>query len=175
MILTGPAIKSARDEGTITIEPFDVDLINPNSYDFCLGRTLLRYTEKEVDTRCDNRVETLEIPEEGFVIPRGDFFLGHTLEVMGSTHYAPIIRAKSSMARLGLFVHVTADLIDIGSINQFTLQLYATHAIRVYAGMRVGQVTFWRAQGDITLYDGKYQGSVGPVASRSYRDSACES
>jgi len=170
MILTGSAIELARSVETITIEPFDADLVNPNSYDFRLGRTILRYTGEEIDPRRDNPVETLEIPEDGFVIPRGTFFLGHTLEVMGSTLYAPIIRAKSSVARLGLFVHVTADLIDIGSINQFTLQLYATHTIRVFAGMRIGQVTFWKAQGDITLYDGKYQGSVGPVASQSYRD-----
>lgn len=172
MILTGNAIELARRDGFIIIDPFDAALINPNSYDFRLGRTLLRYTEGEVDPRRDNPTETVDIPEEGLVIPRGAFFLGHTVEILGSTRYAPIIRGKSSVARLGLFVHVTADLIDIGSINQFTLQLYATHDIRVFAGMRIGQVTFWKAQGEITLYNGKYQGSRGPVASRSFEDLA---
>lgn len=37
--------------------------------------------------------------------------------------FVPIIRGKSSIARMALFVHVTADLIDIGLVNQWTFQL----------------------------------------------------
>jgi len=144
--------------------------INPNSYDFRLGKKLLRYTEPVLDPRRDNATEIFEIPEDGFVIEKGRFYLGHSDEVVGSSEYAPIIRAKSSTARLGLFIHLTADLIDIGSINQVNLQLYAAHSIRVFAGMLIGQVTFWKSRGVITLYRGKYQGARGPVSSRSYME-----
>lgn len=89
---------------------------------------------------------------------------------MGSDTFVPIIRARSSIARLGLFIHVTADLIDIGSINQWTLQLHAVQPIRIYAGMLIGQVTFWCVKGDIILYHGKYQGSRGPQESKSFLD-----
>ncbi|MEP3345025.1 MAG: dCTP deaminase [Litoreibacter sp.] len=173
MILTGLEINKCQIDGSIIIDPFDPEQVNPNSYDFRLGETLLRYTDDVVDPRQDNSCEVVAIPDTGLVIQRGAFFLGNTREVMGSNHYAPIIRAKSSVARLGLFVHVTADLIDIGSVNQFTLQMYATHDVRIFAGMLVGQVTFWKPQGEISLYDGKYQGSRGPVASRSHLDCSC--
>jgi dCTP deaminase len=71
---------------------------------------------------------------------------------------------------MGLFVHCTADLIDIGSFGNVTFQLYSTLPIKVYPGMLIGQVTFWVPSGDINLYSGKYQGSEGPQASKSYID-----
>jgi dCTP deaminase len=104
------------------------------------------------------------------VLQPGKVYLGHTSEVMGSESFVPIIKGKSSTARLGLFVHMTADLIDIGSINQWTLQLHPVMPVRVYPKMRIGQVTFWVPVGEITLYSGKYKGTRGPIASRFHLD-----
>jgi dCTP deaminase len=67
-------------------------------------------------------------------------------------------------------VHITADLIDIGSYNQWTLQLHAVQPVRIFRGMLIGQVTFWCVKGDISLYSGRYQGAMGPRESESYRD-----
>jgi dCTP deaminase len=89
---------------------------------------------------------------------------------MGSTRYVPIIKGRSSIARLGLFITITADLIDIGSINQWTLQLHCVVPVRVYPGMPIGQVTFWKAHGKIELYNGKYLGRPSPVESLSFLD-----
>ena len=118
------------------------------------------------------RQETVSesIPPEGFVLHPDRIYLGHTEETMGSDYYVPIIRARSSTARIGLFVHITADLIDIGSYNQWTLQLHAIQPVRVYPSMLIGQVTFWCVKGEITLYSGKYQGSKGPMESEIYKD-----
>ena len=41
MILTGPAIKSAVKDGRDTLEPFHAVNLNPNSYNYHLGGTLL--------------------------------------------------------------------------------------------------------------------------------------
>ena len=82
----------------------------------------------------------------------------------------PIIRGKSSTGRIGLFVHITADLIDIGSHGKLTLMLHSVQPVRIYPGMRIGQVTFWSTVGDIELYTGKYQHSKGPQASQTYKD-----
>ena len=87
---------------------------------------------------------------------------------MGSKHFVPIIRGRSSVGRLGIFINITADLIDIGSINQWTLQLHAIAPVRVYPGMLIGQVTFWVPEGPIDLYTGKYGTLPSPVASLSY-------
>lgn len=112
----------------------------------------------------------IEIPTEGYILEPEILYLGHTEEMMGSNWYVPIIRGRSSIGRIGLFIHITADLIDIGSINQWTLQLHCVQPIRIYAGMLIGQVTFWHVDGEITLYQGKYQGSRGPMASQIHKD-----
>jgi dCTP deaminase len=97
-------------------------------------------------------------------------YLVNTEEVMGSTRFVPIIRGRSSVGRLGVFIDITADLIDLGSINQWTLQLHAVHPVRIYPGMLIGQVTFWTTFGRRVQYGGKYQGRRSPVPSLSYLD-----
>jgi dCTP deaminase len=170
MILTGKKIEEKVLQKQIVIDPFYPDQINPNSYDFRLGKTLRIYENYILDPKKENSTSTLEIPPEGYVLDPKFLYLGHTEEVMGSNHYVPIIRGRSSIGRIGLFIHITADLIDIGSINQWTLQLHCVQPIRVYAGMLIGQVTFWEVKGEISLYKGKYQGSRGPMASQIHKD-----
>lgn len=104
------------------------------------------------------------------VLPKISFRLGSSCERIGSNSYVPIVHARSGIARLGLFVHVTADLIDIGSIGVITFQFYATLPVKVYPGMKIAQVSFWQPKGEIVLYTGKYQNSTGPRASLSYLD-----
>jgi dCTP deaminase len=170
MILTGPEIHRQYLLGRLVIEPFTPAQLNPNSYNFRLGSKLKIYTSTTLDVRHPNPVELLEIPDQGVVLQPGRIYLGSTIEIIGSDYYVPIIRARSGTARLGLFIHVTADLIDIGSVGQLTLQLHAVQPIRVYKELMIGQVTFWRVEGAITLYAGKYQGSRGPQESQIHRD-----
>lgn len=171
MILTGSKISECIKNNSITIEPFDENCVTTDSYDFHLGNTLLCYKNDILDARKDNETEQIIIPEDGLVLETGKIYLGSTLEKIGSKEYVPIIRGKSSTGRLGLFVHITADLIDIGSINQYTLMFNATQPVKIYPGMPIGQVTFWVPYGNVDkLYDGKYNGLLGPQASQSYRD-----
>ncbi|HEY6256457.1 MAG TPA: dCTP deaminase [Xanthobacteraceae bacterium] len=170
MILTGSEIQKEWEAKRIKIDPFTPDQVNPNSYNFKLGRLIKHYKNRVLDSKIRQEAVTEEIPAGGLVLQPDRIYLGHTEETMGSDHYVPIIRARSSIARIGLFVHITADLIDIGSYNQWTLQLHAIQPVRVYAGMLIGQVTFWCVKGTITLYQGKYQGSKGPMESEIYKD-----
>jgi dCTP deaminase len=170
LILTGKMIASEHAAGRITIDPYYPKRISPNSYDFSLGAKLKRYSSYVLDCRIPNETVESEISQEGTVLQPGRIYLGHTAETMGSDHYVPIIRGRSSIARLGLFIHVTADIIDIGSHNQWTLQLHAVQPVRVYPGMIIGQVTFWVPKGEIDLYHGKYQGSMGPWGSKVHLD-----
>jgi dCTP deaminase len=170
MILSGGAIGRSVRRGDIVIEPFDEDQLTTNSYDFRLGRQLRVYEAKTLDTRRENSTRLLEIPADGMQLSAGELYLGHTAETMGSRRYVPIVKGKSSVARLGLFIHVTADLIDIGSINQWTLQLVPMTDVVVYPGMLIGQVTFWEIRGRSAMYSGKYQGSKGPLGSLIHLD-----
>ncbi|MBF4625455.1 dCTP deaminase [Clavibacter sp. VKM Ac-2872] len=166
MILTGEEIRRQRRSGRIEMNPFNPQQLNPNSYDLTMGTTVGRYKEAILDASVENAMAFHEMGPGGEVIEPGKIVLGHTVEVFGSDHFVPIVRAKSSVARLGLFIHVTADLVDIGWHGQLTLQLHAVQPLRVYPGMLVAQITFWVPKGEIGLYDGKYQHSTGPVASR---------
>lgn len=170
MILTGPKIKSEIKNGTITIHPFSASQLNPNSYDVRLGETILTYTENVLDTKSPNETQKIIIPKTGLVIEPNRLYLGHTVETIATDTYVPIVHGKSSTGRVGLFIHITADLVDIGYKGQYTLMLHATQPVIVYPNMRIGQITFWRVDGDIQLYDGKYQNGRGPQASEVYKD-----
>ncbi|GAA3753057.1 dCTP deaminase [Spinactinospora alkalitolerans] len=170
MILSGHEIRRQVEADAITVSPFDSDHINPNSIDLTLDDTILRYCDPVIDPRVEPEVVKLTVPEDGLLLEPMGFCLGSSREIVGSTEFVPMVHAKSSTARAGLFVHVTADLIDIGSIGTITFQLFSTLPLRVYPGMRIAQVTFWKPMGEITLYSGKYQGSAGPMKSMIFRD-----
>ena len=170
MILTGMEIEHAVAMGKIIIDPFCPENIGPNSYDFRLGSRYRRYTSDVLDTRSENPSVEAALPDEGLLLTPDIVTLVNTEEVIGSAHFVPIIRGRSSVGRLGLFVHITADIIDLGSVNQLTLQLHAVTPIRVYSGMLIGQVTFWVPQGQIIKYTGKYGQLRSPSASLIHRD-----
>ncbi|NDZ78895.1 deoxycytidine triphosphate deaminase [Streptomyces sp. SID10853] len=170
MILTGNEIEREYRNGRITIDPFIPEQVNPNSYNFRLGKTLRVYKDLPLDARRANEFEELTIPDDGYVLEPGRLYLAHTIEVLGSEHYAPTFAARSSVARLGLFINLSASLGDIGYTGQWTLQLYSMNRVRVYPGINVGQMMWWRPQGKVLLYDGKYQGSVGPRSSDIHVD-----
>lgn len=170
MILTGNKISEEVKNENIIIQDFNSQNISTNSYDLSLGNKLIRYTEALIDPKKEAAFEIITIPEDGFLLEKNSFYLGSSVEILGSNKYVPLIHAKSGIARLGLFVHVTADLIDIGSIGNITFQLYPTMPIRVYPNMKIGQVTFWNVDGEISLYQGKYQNSKGAQPSKTYLD-----
>ncbi|MER6291163.1 dCTP deaminase [Streptomyces sviceus] len=170
MILSGPEISRQVECDGITVTPFDPDHLNPNSIDLTLGDTILRYRNEVIDPRQEQDVEEITIPRTGLLLEPLGFCLASSREIVGSTEFVPMVHAKSSTARAGLFVHVTADLIDIGSIGTVTFQLFSTLPLKIFPGMRLAQMTFWKPHGDIVLYGGKYQGSKGPMKSMIFRD-----
>lgn len=170
MILTGPQIESAVAQGEIVIRPFRRGQLAPNSYDFRLGDRCCVYTARRLDAAKENATRAFTIPKQGLMLQPNRLYLVNTEETMGSEHYVPIIRGRSSVGRLGVFIDITADLIDLGSINQWTLQLHAVHPVRVYPGMLIGQVTFWRTFGRRVQYRGKYRRHQSPVPSLVHLD-----
>jgi Deoxycytidine deaminase len=130
MILTGTEIINEYERERIRIDPFDPTRVTTNSYDITLGHDFIRYQEVVIDPRKNNAYEKFAVGPEGLEMAQGDFVLGHSAEAIGSDYYVPLIHARSGIARLGLFVHVTADIIDIGSHGHVTFQLHSTLPIR---------------------------------------------
>ena len=170
MILTGNEIIHEHKCGRITIEPFREEQVNPNSYNFRLNNVLRVYQTFPLDPKINNPYDDLAIPESGFVLQPKTLYLASTIEKMGSEYYAPTYSARSSIARLGLFINLSASLGDIGFVGNWTIQLYSIHSLKVYAGMNIGQIMWWKPKGKIILYCGKYQGSQGPQSTLIYKD-----
>ena len=144
MILSGIKIKEEVENKRITIVPFDEVNINPNSYNYTLGDYVKVYKNSILDAKKKQETEIIEIPDEGLVLEPNKVYLGFTKEVFGSDYYVPIITGRSSTGRLGLFVQITSDLVDVGFKGNLTLQLHATQPVKIYKGMKIGQFTFWK-------------------------------
>lgn len=170
MILTGQEIEERVNKGEIIISPFEKKQLNPNSYNFRLGDYVYVYENEILDPKVKQKTILIDIPDDGLVLQPNKVYLGYIREKMGSNFFVPIINGRSSIGRLGLFIHITANLIDIGSINNWTLQMHAVQPVKIYKGMLIGQVTFWKPFGNIELYHGKYKDSTGPEPSQIYKD-----
>lgn len=170
MILTGQRILSEVARRRIKIDPFLAENVNPNSYNFRIGNLLRVYQDAVIDPRARPATDLVTMPESGFTLEAHHLYLASTLEVMGSNHYAPTFAARSSVARLGLFINLSASLGDIGYLGQWTLQLFPAMNLRIYPGMEIGQIMWWQPLGTVDLYSGKYQGSSGPCATRIHYD-----
>ncbi len=170
MILTGEEIRKQVLLGRIHINPFNKEYLNPNSYNFRLGEKLKIYTSKVLDSALQNEFKEIIIPKSGFILRPNRLYLGHTIEEMGSDFFVPTMQARSSVGRLGLYIYLNSGLGDIGFKRQWTLELHVIHPLKVYPGMKVGQMLFWKPIGKIELYQGKYKNSVGPETSQIWRD-----
>jgi dCTP deaminase len=157
MILSGHEIR-AQIGSNIVIDPFDESRLNPNSYNMALYHELMIYEEVELDMRRPNRVRRVDIPEEGLVINPGRLYLGRTVERTETHNLVPMIEGRSSIGRLGLFVHVTAGFGDVGFRGYWTLEMFAVQPVRIYAGVPICQIFYHDVRGEITEYESnKYQ------------------
>jgi dCTP deaminase len=157
MILTGDEIKAQLGKN-IVIDPFDASMLNPNSYNLSLHDELLVYEEIVLDVRRPNRYRRSVIPPEGIVLHPGQLYLARTVERTETRNLVPMLEGRSSIGRLGLFVHVSAGFGDVGFCGFWTLELYAIHPIRIYPGLPICQIFYHTIVGDISDYRaGKYQ------------------
>ena len=163
MILTGPAIRSAVRRGEVLLEPFDEASLNPNSYNYHLANSLLVLGDGGIPVR------RLSLSKRGYVLKPGKVYLGVTLERIGSDRYVTLLLGRSSIGRLGIFLNVTADLGHLGSCSHWTLELTVVQPVRVYPGMKIGQVSFWVTDGSSShRYCGRYHRDSQPVGNRDH-------
>lgn len=146
-ILADSSILKAVDDGKIKITPFDIKKVSSNSYDVSLAKTLIVYTEGLLDCKKDNPYKEVEIPEEGIVLIPGELYLGCTVEKFETEDYIIMFEGKSSLARLGLFSHISAGFGDYGFIGHLTLEFSCVKPIRIYKNMPVGQVYYETMEG----------------------------
>ncbi|EPG65052.1 dCTP deaminase [Leptospira wolffii] len=170
MILTGKEIKK-RLEKDILIDPYSDSRLNPNSYNLRLYNELVRYTDSPLDMRKPNPSETLIIPDTGLKLEPGVLYLGRTLEYTETHNLVPMLEGRSSIGRLGMYVHVTAGFGDVGFKGFWTLEISVIQPLIIYPNVEICQIFYHTVEGEITEYkSGKYQGNKGIQTSMLYKD-----
>jgi len=170
MILSGLEIE--RRLGTdVKIEPYDRKYLNPNSYNLRLSDELLVYKNRELDMAKPNDYERLTIPAEGLLLETGKLYLGRTLEYTATENLVPMLEGRSSVGRLGLFIHVTAGFGDVGFKGFWTLEILCVQPVRIYPGVEICQIFYHTLEGRYENYkSGKYQNKQGIQPSLLYKD-----
>ncbi|HEX3840014.1 MAG TPA: dCTP deaminase [Acidimicrobiales bacterium] len=181
MVLSDRSIREALDSGTISIEPLGEGCIQPSSVDLHVDkyfRLFRNHTSRVIDVREDQEdlTELVDIGDvDPLILHPGEFLLGSTLEkITLPNDLVARLEGKSSLGRLGLLIHSTAGFVDAGWDGHLTLELsnVANLPITIYAGMKIGQISFLQmttAADKPYGSDGlksKYQGQWGPTPSR---------
>jgi dCTP deaminase len=151
MQLSDGDIRKAFHQDLIQISPFDDSRIQPASYDVLLGNEFLYFTPGSLQV-IDPRISVKEhmtvanIEDDDFFLlkPFG-FVLGVTYDKIGvGRKHSAEIEGKSSLARLGLMIHITAGFIDPGNYLNVTFEFFNVNSIpiKLYPKMAVGQIKF---------------------------------
>ena len=185
MLLSDRDIKLELAAGRIGLEPSAEEMIQPSSIDVRLDRYFRLFDNHKypyIDPAEDQPELTHLIstaPNEPFILHPGEFVLGSTFELVSlPDDVAARLEGKSSLGRLGLLTHSTAGFIDPGFSGHVTLELsnVATLPIKLWPGMKIGQLCFFRLSSPTENpygsgpYGNRYQGQRGPTASRSFQN-----
>ena len=170
MILSGLEI-AARIGNGIEINPYDRSQLNPNSYNLRLYDELLTYDDPILDMKVENKVSQLKIPSSGLKLEPGRLYLGRTMEYTKTEGLVPMLEGRSSIGRLGMFVHVTAGFGDVGFSGYWTLEIFVVQPLIIYPGVEICQIYFHHIDGDFQNYKSrKYQNNTEIQPSKLHED-----
>jgi dCTP deaminase len=185
VLLSDRDIKAEIDAKRVALDPYDDAMVQPSSVDVRLDRFFRVFENHKyphIDPAADQPDLTRVVEPEGvepFILHPGEFVLGSTYEVVTlPDDVAARLEGKSSLGRLGLLTHSTAGFIDPGFSGHVTLELsnVATLPIKLWPGMKIGQLCFFRLSSPAEhpygsdKYGSRYQGQRGPTPSRSFQN-----
>jgi len=183
MLMSDRDIRAEIEAGRIGLEPLDMGLLQPSSFDVRLDRFFRlfdnhKYAYIDPAEEMSDLTRLVEVePDEAFILHPGEFVLGSTYEfVTLPDNIAARLEGKSSLGRLGLLTHSTAGFVDPGFNGHVTLELanVSNLPIKLWPGMKVGQLCFFQLSSPSETpygsakYNSRYQGQRGPTASRSF-------
>ena len=172
MILSGKRIIEEQGKG-LTITPFVLDRVNPNSYNLRLHNKLLVYENATtgLDMKNPNPYREVIIPEYGLWLKPNTLYLGRTVEHTKTDKFVPMLEGRSSIGRLGICIHVTAGFGDVGFNGFWTLELFCIHPVIIYPNIEICQIYYHTIDGDFEPYSsGKYNNNTEVQPSLIYKD-----
>ena len=151
-------IKSGK---AFLVNPYNEEMLQPNSIDMTLGWELKTLNGKSIDLRCSS-----------YKLKPKEFILGSTFEKVSMPHdLCGHIDGKSSIGRLGVFIE-NSGFVDSGFVGNITLEIYnaSDKEFELYNGMSICQIIFQTLTSPVTIpygrRDNHYQHSNGTVLSR---------
>lgn len=118
-----------------------------------------------------NETKEIIISEEGFKLEPNQLYLGRTLEYTSTKKFVPMIEGRSSIGRLGIFIHITAGFGDVGFSGYWTLEIFCIKPIIIYPNVEIAQLYYHTIDGDYEEYNsGKYQNNTDIQPSMLYKD-----
>lgn len=185
MLLSDRDIRAELESGRVQLDPLELGMIQPSSIDVRLDK-FFRLFDNHKYPFIDPAEEQPDLTrgvevkgDEPFILHPGEFVLGSTFEMVTlPDDIAARLEGKSSLGRLGLLTHSTAGFVDPGFSGHVTLELsnVATLPIKLWPGMKIGQLCFFRLTSPSEnpygseKYGSRYQGQRGPTASRSWKN-----
>src|SRR5438552_4172870 len=181
VVLSDRDIRAAIAAGRIGIDPFDPKCVQPASVDIRLDHRFRvfrssRHAFIDLARPLDDITELVQVPPKTpFILHPNEFVLGSTRErIRLPDDMVSRVEGKSSLGRLGLLIHSTAGFIDPAWDGHITLELSNVNTIPItlYAGMRIGQLSFFPLSSPAEHPYGSpelgssYQGQTGPTPSR---------
>jgi dCTP deaminase len=185
VLLSDRDIRAEIEGGRVVLDPWEPAMLQPSSIDVRLDKYFRLFDNHRypyIDPAEDqpDLTRLVEIPAgEPLILHPGEFVLGSILETVTlPDDVAARVEGKSSLGRLGLLTHATAGFVDPGFSGHVTLELsnVATLPIKLWPGMKVGQLCFFRLSSPVErpygsdAYGSHYQGQRGPTASRSFKN-----
>lgn len=136
-MLSSTTITRLLDSGVLTIMPLSAGAIQPASIEMHLNRDVIRDVGLPTEHRDGMVADTI-------VLTPGEFALARTTETVGiPAHLVARVEGKSSWARRGLLVHITAGFIDPGFYGTITLELcnLAARPLELPVGCAIAQLS----------------------------------
>jgi dCTP deaminase len=168
MILSSEEIKKRLGKDII-IKPFNTNQLGSQSYNLTLADSLLVYNDTLVDMKTSNQTTVIYIPKDGIILRPNIIYLSKTVEYTETYNLVPEIQGRSSIARLGLYIHVNCPYGGIGFRGNWTLEMHCVQPIRIYSGVQICQIFYHEVLGKIYEYNGpKYQDATDIGSSKIY-------
>lgn len=181
--LESGAWRAWRDETPLSAADLT---INPQSVNVSLAPTILQvvpdltcqFDDAPIDLHCADSFRTYEFDcTNPFVFYPNRLYLASVRErfdcaaPLDGVCYYPVIDGRSTTARVGMSIHLTAGRGDAGFNAPFTLEITTVLPVRVRAGDELAQIYFEPIQGEVTRpYSSVYSHQRGPTPARLGRE-----
>lgn len=170
MLLSGNRIRREMLAGNIIIQGKRLR-INPNSVNLTLHNELLAYDRHVLDMAKEEEAHKIIIPKEGLMLNPNTLYLGRTNEYTETHGFVPMIEGRSSVGRLGMFIHVTAGFGDVGFCGYWTLEIFVVQPLVIYPDVEVCQIYYHDIDDNYETYkSGKYQHNTGIQTSKLWQE-----